>query len=326
MHKKARAVAAVIATTLAAASLAACSSGSTDSGSADGGMKIGYMIWDTSVPFYSNLISNAEATADELGADLDIRSGNGDLSTQVSVVQDFVTAQVDMILISPSDPQGIVPAIRQANSAGIPVMAVNTMADTSTGAEVVTYVGVDDVEFGRHQAELLVEAVGENAKVGYVMGALGTSAQIQRKQGLEEGLADYPGIEIVAEQTANWDNAEALGVIQDMLSKYPSGQLDAIVSQGPESVSGAKNAAESGRTDVTFVLGDYPADVKKAIQDGFVFGTVDQDPAPQGKQAIQYAVDWLNGDEDAVPQPQAFIDMPVITSANVDDIAAAWGE
>lgn len=326
MNKKTRAVAAVIAATLTAASFSACSSGSTEGGSEAGDFRIGYMIWDTSVPFYSNLISTAEATAEELGADLDIRSGNGDLSTQVSVVQDFVTAQVDMILISPSDPQGIVPAIRQANTAGIPVMAVNTMADTSSGAEIVTYVGVDDVEFGRHQAELLVQAVGENAKVGYVMGALGTSAQIQRKQGLDEGLAGYPGIEIVVEQTANWDNAEALAVIQDMLSKYPSGELNAIVSQGPESVSGAKNASESGRTDVKFILGDYPADVKKSIKDGYVFGTVNQDPTPQGEQAIKYAVDWLNGNEDAVPQPQAFIDMPIITAENVDDIAAAWGE
>lgn len=313
-----------------ALALSACSAtGEPAPGNTDGdasSLRIGYMIWNTSVPFYSNLISTAEATAEELGADLDIRSGNGDLATQVSVVQQYVAEDFDMILISPSDPAGIVPAVREANAAGIPVMAVNTMADTSTGAEIVTYVGVDDIEFGRLQGELLVEAVGEEAKVGYVVGTLGTSAQIQRQQGLEEVLAEYPGIEIIAEQSANWDNAQALAAIQDMLNRYGEGEIDAIVGQGPESLSGAQDAQSGGRDDVTFILGDYPADVRGAVLDGTIFGTVNQDPAPQGENAIRYAVAWLNGDESEVPQPQAFIEMPKITIDNAEDIAAAWGE
>jgi hypothetical protein len=80
-----------------------------------------------------------------------IQSGNGDLATQISVVQNFIVQGVDMILISPSDPKGIVPVIRQAAAAGIPVMAVNTKADTGAGAQVVAYVGVDDFVFGQRQ-------------------------------------------------------------------------------------------------------------------------------------------------------------------------------
>lgn len=325
MFTKRRIAAAMAAAAIAAMALTSCAGGDADGGEGDD-YRIGYMIWNTSVPFYSNLISTAEATADELGVDLDIRSGNGDLATQVSVVQQYVAEGFDMILISPSDPTGIVPAVRAANQAGIPVMAVNTMADTSTGAEVVTYVGVDDVEFGRLQGELLVQAVGEQARVGYVLGTLGTSAQIQRQQGLEEVLAEHPGIEIVAEQSANWDNAQALAAIQDMLNRFGPGEIDAIVGQGPESLSGAQDARSGGRDDVAFVLGDYPADVRQAILDGTIFGTVNQDPAPQGENAIRYAVDWLNGNTSDVPQPQAFIEMPMITIDNVEDFPAAWGE
>lgn len=320
-HRIITAVGGVAVTALA---LAGCTTAGGEG--EDDGYRIGFMIWNTTVPFYSNLISTAEETADELGVDLDIRSGNGDLATQVSVVQQFVAEEFDMILIAPSDPAGIVPAVKEANAAGIPVMAVNTMADTSTGAEIITYVGVDDVEFGRLQGELLVQAIGEEGKVGYVLGALGTSAQIQRQQGLEEVLADYPGIEIVAEQTANWDNAQALAVIQDMLNRFGPGEIDAIVGQGPEIVSGAQDAVSSGRTDVAFIPGDFPADVRQAIIDGVLFGTVNQDPAPQGENAIRYAVAWLDGDEDSVPQPQAFIELPLITIDNVEDFPAAWGE
>lgn len=73
--------------------------------------KLGYMVWNASVPFYSNLIKKAQETAKEEGVTIDIQSGNGDLATQISVVQNFIAQGVDMILISPSDPKGIMPVI-----------------------------------------------------------------------------------------------------------------------------------------------------------------------------------------------------------------------
>ncbi len=318
---------------VASLGLAACSSGSggsTGTGSTTGAkgddLRIGYMIWNTSVPFYSGLIKKAEDTAKELGVDLDIRNGNADLATQVSVVQQFIAEKFDMILISPSDPAGIVPAVKEANAAGIPVMAVNTMADTTKGAELITYVGVDDVDFGRLQGKLLVNAIGKEGTYAYIQGTLGTSAQLQRQQGLEEYLKDYPGIKRLSAVSADWDNAKALAAIQDTLNRYDKGKIDAIVGQGPESVSGALNAQKSGRTDVKFILGDYPSDVRDAIRKGAVYGTVDQMPDPQGEQAVRYAYAWLTGDEASVPQPQAFIDMPLVTGENVEEVPAAWGE
>lgn len=332
-----RITAGLTALALSVAALAGCSNNSgTDQAPSgeqssaatgkDSGIRLGYMIWNTSVPFYSGLIDKAQATADELGVELDIRNGDGELASQIAVVQQFIAEGFDMILISPSDPQGIVPVVKEANAAGIPVMAVNTMADTSTGAQVVTYVGVDDVEFGRIQGRLLVEAIGDQGTYGYVQGKLGTSAQLQRQQGLEEVLADYPNIKRVAEVSANWDNAAALAATQDMLNRFGPGELSAIVGQGPEITTGALHAQESGRTDVKFIAGDYPADVRAAIRSGAIFGTADQMPDPQGEQAVRYAVEWLTGDKSKVPTPQAFIDMPAITKKNVEDIPAAWGE
>lgn len=337
MRLRTRAALPIVAGLVSVMALAACSGSdapadpTTDAGQTagtddSGDFRIGYMIWNTSVPFYSGLIEKAEATADELGVELSIRNGNGELADQIGVVDQFIAEGFDMILISPSDPAGIVPAVRKANEANIPVMAVNTMADTSTGAEVVTYVGVDDVEFGRIQGRLLVEAIGEEGTYAYVQGTLGTSAQLQRQQGLEEVLADFPGITRLSEISANWDNAEALAITQDILNRFAPGEIDAIVGQGPEITTGANFALESGRTDVQFIAGDYPAEVRAAIRSGAVFGTANQMPDPQGEQAIRYAVAWLNGDTDAVPQPQAFIDMPQVTAENVEELPAAWGE
>ena len=287
--------------------------------------RLGYMIWNASVPFYSNLIKGAEETAKAEGVTVDIQSGNGDLATQISVVQQFIAQGVDMILISPSDPKGIVPVIRQATEAGIPVMAVNTKADTSSGAEVVTYVGVDDFVFGQKQGELLAQAIGGKGKVAYIMGKLGTSAQLDRKGGLEDTLKNYPEIEIVEAQAADWDNVRALAVTQDFLSKYPAGSLAAIIDQGPEGVNGANFAAEQGRTDVVFIMGDYPVDVRNAILKGTVYGTVNQDPTPQGVNAVKDAITWLDGNKDAVPSPNHYLDLPIITKDNVEQFPPAWG-
>lgn len=286
---------------------------------------IGLMIWNTSVPFYSNLIKAAKETAAQNNIALDIQSGNGDLSTQVSVLQQFIAQQVDMILVVPSDPKGIVPVIRQATAAGIPVMAVNNRADVSTGAQVITYVGVDDYVFGQRQGDLLAQAVGENGRVAYILGKLGTSAQLAREAGIMDTLKKHPGIRILEKQAADWDNAKALAITQDYLSKYPKGSLDAIVDQGPEGVNGANFAAGDGRTDVKFIMGDYPADVRNAIIKGTVAGTVDQDPGPQGKTAIEDAVKWLDGRKADVPAPDHYLDLPIVTKDNAPSIPPAWG-
>lgn len=292
---------------------------------ADKPYRLGFMIWNTSVPFYSNLIKGAQETAKAEGVTVDIQSGNGDLATQIAVVQQFIAQDVDMILMSPSDPKGIVPVIRQATAAGIPVMAVNTMADTTNGAKVVTYVGVDDFAFGQKQGELLAAAIGDKGRVAYIMGKLGTSAQLARKAGLEDTLKRFPEIKIVESQAADWDNSKALAVTQDFLSKYPTGALAAIIDQGPEGVNGAAFAARQGRTDVKFIMGDYPADVRNAIVGGSVHGTVNQDPAPQGVNAVKDAVLWLDGKKDQVPTPNHFLDLPIITKDNVEQYPPAWG-
>jgi ABC-type sugar transport system substrate-binding protein len=133
-------------------------------------------------------------------------------------------------------------------------------------------------------------------------------------------LKAYPGIHIIARQTANWDNSQALSVIQDWLSKYPKGAINAIVDQGPEGVTGAQNAAQTGRSDVKFVLGNYPATVQKAIQDGIVDGTIVEDPYRQGYTSVESAYYWMTGQKDKVKRPQYFMQNPVITKANAASV------
>src|SRR6476659_4747750 len=82
---------------------------------------VGSVIWNTSVPFYSNFIKGQKDTASKLGMKLVMENGNGELANEVAAIQRLISKHVDLILVTPSDAKGIVPAIRQANAAGIPV-------------------------------------------------------------------------------------------------------------------------------------------------------------------------------------------------------------
>jgi ribose transport system substrate-binding protein len=72
-------------------------------------------------------------------------------------------------------------------------------------------------------------------------------------------------------------------------------------------------------------MGDYPLDVRNAILKGTVHWTVDQDPSPQGVFAVKDAVLRLDGKKDAVPSPNHYLDLPIITKENADKYPAARG-
>lgn len=289
------------------------------------GKRIGVTVAYLSVPFYAGFKEGLEDGARQFGFEYDLRDGEGDPATEVANIQNFVAEGVDLILLTPMS-EGTIPAIIQANDAGIPVIEVNNRAGFgSDEADVVTYVGADDVEFGRLQAVLLDQTFGgEPAKIGYVMGLAGTSPQIMRAQGFKEELAKHPEYQIIAELNNDFDPAKGLAVTQDLLSRFPKGELDVIVMQGPEGVAASRFAHENGREEVKFIVGDYPADTRQAIIDGFILGTINQDPYPQAYEAMHMASLFFSGQEDAIPKPY-FLELPIITVENAEATPPAWG-
>jgi len=284
--------------------------------------KIGATIWDMSVPFYSNFIKGLEDGAEQFNFDLLLRDGQGDPSTQVAILQQFIVEDVDLIIIVAGDAEAVLPGILAANDANIPVISANNRV--AEGADVLTFVGADDYYFGQQQAKLLIEAIGESGNVGYLMGKLGTTAQILRRNGFKDYLKDYLDIKIVSEISEGWDSAEALAASQDILSNYGTGELDAIVCQGPEAVPGAVYAQDSGREEVKWILGDYPSDVHDAIEDGIIYGTVNQDPYPQAMMSMYMANFYLTDRANHVAANNYFLALPLVTKENVDDFDPVW--
>lgn len=312
----------VAAGLVVALSLAACGASSSASGSKK--LDVGFMAYDIGLdPFVSAMVEEAQKEAKAKGIHLDVRNGGNDLSKQINAVQDFVTQRKDAIIVYPGDPEGIGPVVQQAKAAGIPVFTVNlSLADKYP---VTTFVGANDKQYGEEQGQMLVDALGEQGKVGLIMGALGTSAQILRTEGIKEVLSKHPGIQIVEQQADGWQSDKTLALTQDWVTKYPKGKLDAIVVQGPEAMGAIRWAREHGRDDIKWILGDYPTDLVQPIKDGWVYGTVSQDPAQQGREVVDAAFNWLSGAKDKVKVPTQFTPLPLVTKENVDQMKPVFG-
>jgi ABC-type sugar transport system substrate-binding protein len=288
--------------------------------------KIGVSVAYLKVPFYANFKTGLEDGAKQFGFTYDLVDGNsGDVAAELANLQNFVAQKRDLIILTPSG-EGIIPGIKQVNDAGIPLIEANNKAGFGRKeVNVLTYVGADDVEFGRLQGKLLDQAFGgKKAKIAYVMGFAGSPAQVLRAKGWDEFRAKNSQYEEVARVTDDFDGAKALAVVQDLLSRFPKGQLDAIVMQGPEASAAVDFAIRNGRDEIKFIVGDYPADVRQLIYDGKIFGTVDKDPYPHAYNAMRMAWLHFSGKDADIPKP-FFLPLPLITKENAEKTPAAWG-
>ena len=295
-------------------------------GIAPANKKIGVSVAYLKVPFYANFKTGLQDGAEHYGFTYDLVDGNsGDVATELANLQNFIAQKYDLVILTPSG-EGIIPGIKLVNDAGIPLIEANNKAGFGRDeVSVLTYVGADDVAFGRLQGDLLTKAFdGKAARVAYIMGFPGSPAQVLRAKGWDEFLAANTQHIEVARMTDDFDGAKALAVVQDLLSRFPKGELDAIVLQGPEASAAVDYAIRSGREEVVFIVGDYPADVRQLIHDGKIFGTVNQDPYPQAYNAMRMAWLHFNGKDSEIPKPN-FLELPLITKENAKDVPPAWG-
>ena len=255
---------------------------------------------------------------------VDQQDGKDDPATQTQIIENFITQKKDMVIVAPTQTDALVAAVKECNEAGIPVITVNrTLGER---AEVLTEVNMDCVEAGRMSAQMVEKLLGGEGKVAYLIGTLGAGPQIQESEGFYKYLEDKPEIEVVFEQTTEWNKETAIQVVENMLQKFPAGEIDAIVCQGPDDAVGAVAACEAaGRTELLgkIIAFDYPSYVKEAIEAGTVYGTINQDPRLQGVLAAEVANEYFSN-ADAEFGALSSIELSVVTKENADDYEVAW--
>ena len=254
--------------------------------------QIGLAVSTLNNPFFVDLRDGALEAANEAGLTITVADAQNDPNRQLSQIENFIQQGVSIILVNPCDSAAIVPAIKAANKANIPVVTVDRGAD---GGEVVCHIASDNVEGGRMAGEYLAKLVDFKGKLVELEGIPGTSAARDRGAGFNEVIKKYPDIKIVARQEAGFDRAKGMTVMENILQAQP--EIDGIFCHNDEMALGALRAVEAaGRLSAIKIVGfDATDDAVKSVKDGKLVATVAQKPRVMGSMAVETAKQVLDG-------------------------------
>lgn len=274
---------------------------------------IGATYYTLQTEFCMRMDNYATKYCEENGINYVSYDGNNDAATQLSQVETMIADGVDAIILNPQDADACVACVEVAEEAGIPIIGVNTMVNTD---KLTSYVGSQDVSAGEEIMQYMIDYMeSEEFNIVVLEGPMGQSAQLQRWEGINNVLADYEGIEILAYDTANWSRSEAMTLMETWLTTYGD-EIDAVVAENDEMALGARQAIEAEGYDIPCIGIDGITDAVTAIQNGGMIASDFQDAEGQISGAIDAAVAVLNGEE---VEKEIWIPFQMITPDNVEE-------
>ena len=245
-----------------------------------------------------------------------------DMAEQARIVEDVIAKGVDAIGISCNDPTGCEDPINKAVAAGIPVM---TWDSDSPDSDRFTYLGVDNYQGGVAAAELLVKFMGEEGQVALLTGVPGAFNLEERIRGFQDGVAPYPGIEIVSTVYCNDDINLGVQVVEETMQAHPD--LDGWFLVGLWPVFAERGSmplfedATLNKGMINIAFDTLPVELEW-LQDGLLHGLVGQKYWGWGYDTMQMIYDFIvNG---ATYDDWTDSGMDIVTECNVDAMADMW--
>jgi ribose transport system permease protein len=295
-------------------------------GGTSGGLTIAFVPKQIGTPFWVTMRKGAEAEARRLGVRLVALAADRetDVERQHQIIENLIEQRVDALVVAPAGAKEIVPAVKKANQARIPVIIVDSDIHRPTAeaadAQTVTYIGSDNVAGGRIAGEAVARWLDGQGEVAVLEGIPGHESTDQRRQGFAAALAEVPGIKIVASLTASAERARGFAVTQNILQAHPA--LRAIFGTNDEMALGALEAvAAAGRTGAVRVVGfDASPDALANIRDGRMDGSVAQFPSEMGRMGVATAVKLLT--QKLQPAPVLHTKVELIDKDNVAAFSA----
>ena len=277
-------------------------------------VKIGVTLMDFSTEFGIGLKDYMTAKADAMGdVELTVVDAGGDAAKQLQQVETFISQKVDAIIMQPQEQEACSPAIDKAKAAGIPIINCNSLTITEPDA----YVGSNDSESAEIAMTYIAEQLGGKGNVLMMHGHPGQTAEVKRTEGAMDILAQNPDMTLLDEQTADWDRAEAMTLMENWIEAYGD-QINAVFCQNDEMALGALNAlVQAGKKDNVLVVGvDAIDDALQSVKDGKMDATVYQDCKGQAEGAIEAAYKLAKGES---VEKEILIPFILVTTENVDE-------
>lgn len=254
-----------------------------------GNGSIGLSVSTLNNPFFVSLAEGAKTTAKEKGVSLAVTDAGDDSAKQQNDIEDLISKNVSVLIVNPVDSDAVAPAVQHAISEGIRVISVDRVVN---GVEVDCQIASDNVAGARMATEYLIEQIGEGAKVAELQGVPGASATIDRGAGFHE--AADTALDVVASQSANFDRAEGMSVMENVLQS--DGSIKGVFAHNDEMALGALQAIAATGKDIKVVGFDATDDAVNEVKAGRMAATVAQKPELMGETAILTAIKLIAGE------------------------------
>ncbi len=301
----------------------ACTTAMIGTAAAAQSMTIGITQNNVGVDSYQTTYEQAFIAAAEANDDVEVvvLDAGGDVARQIAQMEDLIQQEVDAIIIWPTNGEAVIPAVRKASQADIPVIVTNSNIAEAGFDFVASFSGPDNITQGSRSAEIMCDkftdmGIQDEARVVQISGQPGYTTAIERAQGFEERLPEVcPNVELVETQPGDWNREKSQQVMEAFLVKYDD--IDGVYAGDDNMGVGALNAAKAaGRDGITFVGATNFAVGYEAMEAGDYWGSIYQSPVDDAEAALQTAIDTINGED--LPFLNYF-DTPKITQDNMGD-------
>lgn len=216
----------------------------------------------------------------------------GSAARQALDIERLVTKGVDVIITSPRDANILAPVISQVYKKGIPIILLTRRASTE---DYTAYIGADDYEIGRQAAKYLAVRLNNKGRVVMLKGVATATTSINRTQGFVNQIKQYPEIEIVAEEYADYRRNQAIQAMEKIILQDI--KFDAVYAQSDSMATGARMVLKKFGIDPKskIIIGiDYIDEARKAIISGEQSASFTYPTA--GKEGAQAAVKVIKGE------------------------------
>jgi len=244
-------------------------------------------------PFWAAVQRGAEEKGAEIGANVVVLAPptESDVAAQIAQIEDQLAKGVKGIVIATTDPNALGPVIDEAIADGVPVVFI----DTKGINEGVTYIGTDNKAGAALAANHICANVAAGSEVAILQGIITQSTGKARADGSHAGLMDC-GLKIVAEQPANWDTAQALSVMENIITGHPN--LKAVFASNDNMALGVIEALKSAdMLDQVFVVGfDANPNAADSVMADEMAATVAQNPYNMGAFGVESIMKLIAGE------------------------------
>lgn len=275
--------------------------------------KIAIVISTLNNPWFVVLGESAKTRAVELGYDATIFDSQNDTAKEAAHFDDLLAAGYQAVLFNPTDADGSVANVLKAKKAGVPVFCVDREINSTNAA--TSQMLSDNYSGCVALGQYFVKTVGKQGKYAELLGLVGDNNTWNRSKGFHSVVDRYPGLKMVAQQSADFDRAKALEVLESILQKNPD--LDAVFCGNDAMAMGAYQALLSaGKAGKVKVFGfDGADDVVKLIAEKKIAATGMQFPKVMAQKAAEFADAYLKGKRDF--QQKVPVKVDLVTPDNV---------